>query len=112
VRLMLDDFGTGYSSLTYLKRFPLDALKVDRSFVDGLGVRPRDTAIVRTILAMAEALGMAVIAEGVETAEQRDELVRLGCRQAQGYLFARPMAPARLAGVLAGEVLAGPGLEP
>jgi len=55
---------------------------------------------------------MAVIAEGVETAEQRDELVRLGCRQAQGYLFARPMAPGRLAGVLAGEVLAGPGLEP
>ena len=105
VRLMLDDFGTGYSSLTYLKRYPLDALKVDRSFVDGLGDRTRDTEIVRTILAMAEALGMAVIAEGVETAEQRDELLRLGCRQAQGYLFSRPVTARKLTALLDAGVL-------
>ena len=90
LRLAIDDFGTGYSSLTYLKRFPVDVIKVDRSFVAGLGVDPDDTAIVRTIVSMAEALRLEVTAEGVETEEQRAELVALGCDRAQGFLLARP----------------------
>jgi diguanylate cyclase (GGDEF)-like protein/PAS domain S-box-containing protein len=94
VRLVLDDFGTGYSSLSYLTRLPLDVLKVDRSFVDGLGNEPRDTAITETIIAMSRALSMDVVAEGVETSEQVNELSRLGCRLAQGFHFSRAV-PAR-----------------
>jgi diguanylate cyclase (GGDEF)-like protein/PAS domain S-box-containing protein len=89
VRLVLDDFGTGYSSLSYLTRLPLDVLKVDRSFVDGLGSEPRDTAITETIIAMSRALSLDVVAEGVETAEHVRELSRLGCRLAQGFHFSR-----------------------
>jgi diguanylate cyclase (GGDEF)-like protein/PAS domain S-box-containing protein len=92
VRLLLDDFGTGYSSLGYLTHLPLDALKVDRSFVDGLGVQPRDTAITEAIIAMSKALSLDVIAEGVESARQADELRRLGCDIAQGYWFSRPVS--------------------
>ena len=88
---MLDDFGTGYSSLAYLTRLPLDALKVDRSFVDGLGTERRDTAITEAIVAMSHALSLEVIAEGVETALQANELVRLGCDFAQGFYFSRPV---------------------
>ncbi len=91
VRLLLDDFGTGYSSLGYLTHLPLDALKVDRSFVDGLGVESRDTAITEAIIAMSRALSLNVIAEGVETSRQAGELRRLGCDMAQGYLFSRPL---------------------
>jgi diguanylate cyclase (GGDEF)-like protein len=90
-KLVLDDFGTGYSSLTYLKRFPLDGLKIDRSFTDGLGVDSDDTAIVSAVAGMARGLGLAVTAEGVEHAAQALELRRLGCRRAQGYHYARPM---------------------
>jgi diguanylate cyclase (GGDEF)-like protein/PAS domain S-box-containing protein len=89
VRLVLDDFGTGYSSLSYLTRLPLDVLKVDRSFVDGLGNEPRDTAITETIIAMSRALSLDVVAEGVETSEQVNELSRLGCTAAQGFHFSR-----------------------
>jgi diguanylate cyclase (GGDEF)-like protein/PAS domain S-box-containing protein len=91
VRLSIDDFGTGYSSLSYLKRFPVDAVKVDRSFVDGLGTDPNDSALVAGIIAMAAALGLGVIAEGVETQSQLEDLKRLHCRSAQGYYLARPM---------------------
>jgi EAL domain-containing protein (putative c-di-GMP-specific phosphodiesterase class I) len=91
VRLSIDDFGTGYSSLSYLKRFPVDAVKVDRSFVDGLGSDPNDSALVAGIIAMATALGLDVIAEGVETQSQLADLKRLQCRSAQGYYLARPM---------------------
>jgi predicted signal transduction protein with EAL and GGDEF domain len=94
VRLVLDDFGTGYSSLGYLTHLPIDALKVDRSFVDGLGTEARDSAITEAITAMSRALGLEVIAEGVEHAHQAMELTRLGCSLAQGFYFARPL-PAR-----------------
>jgi EAL domain-containing protein (putative c-di-GMP-specific phosphodiesterase class I) len=96
VQLSIDDFGTGYSSLSYLKRFPVDAVKVDRAFVDGLGTDPHDSALVAAIVAMADALHLAVTAEGVETEEQFAGLKQLGCKRAQGYYFGRPMSPADL----------------
>ena len=89
VRLVLDDFGTGYSSLAYLNRFPFDALKIDRSFVDALGIEQERTAIVEAIIGMARALSLDVIAEGVENEAQLSELRRLGCDYAQGHLFSR-----------------------
>lgn len=92
VRLNVDDFGTGYASLEQLKRFPVDAIKIDRPYIDGLGIDPDDTVIVRSIVSLARSLGLEVIAEGVETVRQVDELTRLGCPTAQGYLFARPEA--------------------
>jgi EAL domain-containing protein (putative c-di-GMP-specific phosphodiesterase class I) len=91
VQLVLDDFGTGYSSLGYLTRLPLDALKVDRAFVAGLGHDPQDTSITEAIIAMARALSLPVICEGVETEMQLAELRRMGCDQIQGYYFSPPV---------------------
>jgi diguanylate cyclase (GGDEF)-like protein/PAS domain S-box-containing protein len=91
VRLSVDDFGTGYSSLAYLRRFPVDVLKIDRSFVSGLGKDIEDSAVVAAVVSLADTLGLVTIAEGVETALQRDCLVALGCSRAQGYLFAHPV---------------------
>jgi len=91
VRVLLDDFGTGYSSLSRLKGIPVDAIKVDRSFVDGLGAEQDDTAIVSAIVDIADSLGLGTIAEGVETVEQLEALEGLGCQGAQGYLFAEPL---------------------
>ena len=91
VHLALDDFGTGYSSLTYLRRFPVEALKIDRSFVAGIGHDREDEAIVGMILNLSQALGLRVVAEGVETAEQFDQLRRWGCPLMQGFHFGRPM---------------------
>ena len=92
VRLAIDDFGTGYSSLSYLKSFPVDVLKIDQSFTQRLGEHSQDTAIVQAVLALAQSLGLAVTAEGVETAEQLAWLHRSeACDLAAGYLFSRPL---------------------
>jgi diguanylate cyclase (GGDEF)-like protein/PAS domain S-box-containing protein len=96
VRLAIDDFGTGYSSLGYLRRFPVHLLKIDRSFIGGLGRRADDSAIVAAIVSMGHALGLSVLAEGAETPEQLAELRDLGCDLGQGYLFARPGPPERI----------------
>jgi diguanylate cyclase (GGDEF)-like protein/PAS domain S-box-containing protein len=91
--ISVDDFGTGFSSLAYLKRFPLDELKIDKSFVDGLGHDSEATAIVAAVMGMAHALDLRVVAEGVETADQAVRLRTLGCDEAQGFFYARPGAP-------------------
>jgi diguanylate cyclase (GGDEF)-like protein/PAS domain S-box-containing protein len=100
VRLVIDDFGTGYSALGYLSRLPLDALKIDRSFVIGLGIHSRDTAITQAIIGMSRALSLEVVAEGVETPLQIAELRRLGCNLAQGFHFSRPVAPEEITKML------------
>jgi EAL domain-containing protein (putative c-di-GMP-specific phosphodiesterase class I) len=103
IRLAIDDFGTGYSSLSYLKRFPVDTLKIDRSFVDGLGHDSQDTAIVQSVAALGRALDLAVTAEGVETPVQLALLKYMGCDYAQGYLFGKPMPAADLTTLLTRE---------
>jgi diguanylate cyclase (GGDEF)-like protein len=96
VKLSIDDFGTGYSALTYLKRFPIDRLKIDQSFVRGTIDDPQDAAIIRAIIALADSLGLVTIAEGVESADVCGALRVLGCHEIQGYFYARPQAAAEV----------------
>ena len=98
VRFSIDDFGTGYSSLSYLRRLPADAIKIDQSFVKGLGKVVEDTAVVRMIIELAHTLGLEVIAEGVETEEQATLLKEMGCDFAQGYHFSEPLPPEEASG--------------
>ncbi|HEU4738443.1 MAG TPA: EAL domain-containing protein [Solirubrobacterales bacterium] len=112
VRLVLDDFGTGYSSLAYLNRFPFHALKIDRSFVDALGIEQEPTAIVEAIIGMARALSLEVIAEGVESEVQLAELRRLGCDYAQGHLFHPAMPEREVSRLIAEGALGYSGISP
>jgi diguanylate cyclase len=112
VEIALDDFGTGHSSLGYLKRFPIDVVKIDGSFVEDVADDPTDAAVVRAIIAMAHSLGMRVVAEGVETQQQLDFLRRPAvhdpglvdrCDEFQGFLFSRPAPADEVSRILAGE---------
>ncbi len=94
VQLAIDDFGTGYSSLAYLKRFPVDELKIDRAFVTGLGASSEDVSIVNAVTSLGHALNLTIVAEGIETAEDSRQVQTLGCEIGQGYYFAKPLAPA------------------
>jgi EAL domain-containing protein (putative c-di-GMP-specific phosphodiesterase class I) len=91
IGLHIDDFGTGYSSLSMLHHFPIDALKIDRSFIARLGTDGEGAEIVQTVIALAQSLNMDVVAEGIETSEQCSYLRKLGCNYGQGYLFAKPL---------------------
>ncbi|PTT73599.1 bifunctional diguanylate cyclase/phosphodiesterase, partial [Pseudomonas sp. HMWF010] len=98
--LALDDFGTGYSSLSYLRRYPIDKIKIDRSFITPLGDDAEASALVASIVGLASALNLAVIAEGVETDQQRRQLQSMGCADAQGYLFSAAIAPEAVDAIL------------
>jgi EAL domain-containing protein (putative c-di-GMP-specific phosphodiesterase class I) len=91
VQLYMDDFGTGYSSLSYLHNFPIDVLKIDRSFVSRMGSEGQNSEIVRTILGLARNLNLRVVAEGIESPEQMRQLRRMGCHYGQGYFFSKPL---------------------
>ncbi len=111
VRLSMDDFGTGYSSMSNLRRMPLRVLKIDRSFVAGLGVIPEDTAIVESIISLGHSFGLEVVAEGVETLAQRQHLLELGCDQGQGYLWSRPVDGSAAGELLRPATLSAPQIE-
>jgi EAL domain-containing protein (putative c-di-GMP-specific phosphodiesterase class I) len=100
VRLAIDDFGTGYSSLSYLQKFPVDILKIDKSFVDGVARGGSEAALARTIVALGDTLSLRCVAEGIEEDDQRRHLRALGCAYGQGYLFARPLPPEAVAEIL------------
>jgi EAL domain-containing protein (putative c-di-GMP-specific phosphodiesterase class I) len=113
IRLAIDDFGTGYSSMSLMKQFPIDTIKVDRSFVRDLAHDAEDQAIAQAIISMGKALGMTVIAEGVETAEQQAFLRNHACDEMQGFLFSKPLPPQQMADLLrSAALLPSPPLQP
>ncbi len=113
IRLAIDDFGTGYSSMSLMKQFPIDTIKIDRSFVRDLPDDSEDVAIAQAIISMGKALGMTVVAEGVETSEQQEFLRAHACDEMQGFLFSRPLPPRDLAELLkSAPVLTSPPLQP
>jgi EAL domain-containing protein (putative c-di-GMP-specific phosphodiesterase class I) len=111
VRLAIDDFGTGYSSLNYLRRFPIDTLKIDKAFVDGIGLGSEDAAVAQAILNLSQTLHLEAIAEGIERPEQAAHLVAFGCHVGQGFHFSKPLAAAAL-GRLLRELRSDGGLPP
>jgi EAL domain-containing protein (putative c-di-GMP-specific phosphodiesterase class I) len=112
VRLAIDDFGTGYSSMSLMKKFPVDTIKIDRSFVADLPHDSEDRAIAQAIISMGKALGLTVIAEGVETAEQAAFLREHACDEMQGYLYSKPVPPERIPDLLRSSRLFAPPLQP
>ena len=107
MHLAIDDFGTGYSSLAYLRQMPIDAVKIDKSFVDGVAGGPEESAVARAIIALAATLHLDTVAEGVEQAEQAAALAELGCHLAQGYHFSRPVPAADMARLAGQRPVAG-----
>jgi EAL domain-containing protein (putative c-di-GMP-specific phosphodiesterase class I) len=112
IRLAIDDFGTGYSSMSLMKQFPIDTIKIDRSFVRDLPNDSEDRAIAQAIISMGKALGMTVIAEGVETVEQEAFLRDHTCDEMQGFLFSKPLPAREMANLLRIALLASPPLQP
>jgi EAL domain-containing protein (putative c-di-GMP-specific phosphodiesterase class I) len=110
VKLAVDDFGTGYSSLSYLRRFPLDILKIDRSFVEIVANGPEDSALARAIVRWSEVLHLTTIAEGIETTDQADIVREMGCDLGQGYLYAAPLDAVSVEQLLAGKRARGGGV--
>ena len=102
VMLAIDDFGTGFSSLNYLRRFPIDRLKIDQSFIRDITHTPANASITKAIIALADSLSLDVVAEGIEDSVENDYLNQLGCQEGQGYFFARPLDTAQVAEWLAG----------
>jgi EAL domain-containing protein (putative c-di-GMP-specific phosphodiesterase class I) len=102
IQVAIDDFGTGYSSLAYLRKFDIDYLKIDQTFINNLGSHSDDMALCEAIIVMAHKLGLKVIAEGVETVQQRDLLIQAGCDYAQGFLFSKPLPADELDKLLGG----------
>jgi EAL domain-containing protein (putative c-di-GMP-specific phosphodiesterase class I) len=111
VRLAIDDFGTGYSSMSMMKRFPIDTIKIDRSFVRDLDTNAEDRAIATAIISMGKALGLTVVAEGVETCEQDAFLRGRACDELQGFLFSKPVPPNEVPALLQ-RVVASPSIQP
>ncbi|TKW75889.1 MAG: EAL domain-containing protein, partial [Bradyrhizobium icense] len=110
--LAIDDFGTGYSSMSVMKRFPIDTIKIDRSFVRELPHNSEDKAIAQAIIVMGKALGLTIVAEGVETSEQQEFLREHACDEIQGFLCSKPVAPDKIAELLRLPCVAAPALQP
>jgi EAL domain-containing protein (putative c-di-GMP-specific phosphodiesterase class I) len=100
VRIAIDDFGTGYSSLSYLRQFPVDELKIDRSFINAMADSPGAVELIRSVVDLGKALGLTTLAEGIESRAQFDRLQEQGCDSGQGFMFARPLDPSALAAYL------------
>jgi EAL domain-containing protein (putative c-di-GMP-specific phosphodiesterase class I) len=112
VRIAIDDFGTGYSALSYLREFPIDTVKMDRSFVNNLGAGSADSALVRSVVELGEALDMQIIAEGIEAQGQLDSVTGLRCDVGQGYFFAPPLDANAMRDLMNGEELPAVPAEP